>query len=375
MKLCDYGCGKEATRQFKNGKWCCSEDVRSCSQMKENKKQTCLKNLGVENPSQSKEVREKRKQTWLEKYGVENPSQIKEIQEKKKQTCLKNYGVEYPFQSKEVREKGKQTNLKNFGVEYPAQSKEVREKHKQTCLKNIGVKCSFQSKEVQEKIKQTNLKNLGVEYSFQSKEVQEKIKQTNMEKYGVENPSQSLEAKEKLLEKHPFFCQVEEIRIEDNQFKVHCKNSNCQNSKEKGGWFSPNIIQLHNRIGQIEDKIGNGGSFLYCSEHCKTTCLAFNVHGDPKRDNQLPYTQEDYETFKLHVLTRDNYICQFCGAPATDVHHERSKKLEPFFSLDPCYGWSCCEKCHYAKGHKKGTECSTGNLAAKVCRPIKREIK
>jgi hypothetical protein len=288
----------------------------------------------------------------MEKYGVNSPLKNEEIQEKKKQTCLKNLGVEYPSQSKEVQEKRKQTWLKNFGVENPSQNKEVKEKTKQTCLKN-----------------------LGVEYALQSKEVQEKKKQTCLKNHGSAHYMQSIEVKKELLKNHPFFCQVEEIKIEDNQFKVHCKNSNCQNSKENGGWFIPTTIQINNRIAAIEGIFGHGGNFLYCSEHCKTTCDAFNIHSDPERDNQLPYTQEQYQTFRLHVLTRDKYICQFCGEPAVDVHHERSVKLEPFFSLDPCYGWSCCKECHYAKGHPKGTDCSTGALAAVVCRPIKREIK
>ncbi|MHA1700707.1 MAG: hypothetical protein ACTSWK_00420 [Promethearchaeota archaeon] len=30
MNICDYGCGQEATYQFKNGKWCCSESVNKC---------------------------------------------------------------------------------------------------------------------------------------------------------------------------------------------------------------------------------------------------------------------------------------------------------------------------------------------------------
>jgi hypothetical protein len=29
--VCNYGCGKEATHQFKNGKWCCSKSKNSCS--------------------------------------------------------------------------------------------------------------------------------------------------------------------------------------------------------------------------------------------------------------------------------------------------------------------------------------------------------
>jgi hypothetical protein len=307
MKLCDYGCGKEAKYKLKNGKLCCSENFRSCSQMKENKKQTCIEKYGDVCSLQNKEVQEKRRQTNIKKYGVEHHFKNKAVQEKRKQTCMEKYGVDNP-------------------------------------LKN--------------------------------KKVQEKRKQTNMEKYGANHHTQSAETKEKLLEKHPFFCQAEEIKIEDNQFKVHCKNSNCKNSKEKGGWFIPTFTQIHNRIGDLEDETGNDGCFFYCSQYCKTTCLAFNVHGDPERDTQLPYTREQYETFKLHVLTRDKYICQYCGAPATDVHHERAVKLQPFHAVDPDYGWSCCEKCHYEKGHKKGTECSTGNLAAAVCRPIikKKEI-
>ena len=30
MQLCEYGCGKQAEYQFKNGKWCCSKDWSSC---------------------------------------------------------------------------------------------------------------------------------------------------------------------------------------------------------------------------------------------------------------------------------------------------------------------------------------------------------
>ncbi len=345
MKLCDYGCGQEAKYQFKNGKWCCNKNFRACSSAKE-----------------------KKKHLYIEKYGVENPFQSKEFQEKSKQTCLRKYGVDHNLKSKKIREKMKQTNLEKYGVGNPIQSKEVQEKRKQTNIERYGVEYPTQNKEVQEKMKQTILKNLGVEYPTQNKEVQEKRKQTFMEKYGVEHYQQSLEVKENLLKKHPFFCQIEEIKIENCLFKVHCKNRNCMNSKEKDGWFTPSTTQIHNRITALEGKSGNDGCFFYCSQGCKDTCDTFNIHSDPERDTQLPYTQEQYKTFRLEVLTRDNYICQFCGAPATHVHHERPIKLEPAFSLDPDFGWACCEKCHYEKGHPQGTDCSTGNLAAKVCR-------
>ena len=34
--ICQYGCGKEATHQFKNGKWCCSKIPSMCSVLKKN---------------------------------------------------------------------------------------------------------------------------------------------------------------------------------------------------------------------------------------------------------------------------------------------------------------------------------------------------
>ena len=33
MKLCDYGCGQEATHQLKNGKWCCKNSSKSCKKI------------------------------------------------------------------------------------------------------------------------------------------------------------------------------------------------------------------------------------------------------------------------------------------------------------------------------------------------------
>jgi len=368
--ICEYGCGKEAGHQFKNGKWCCSGDVRSCSGIEEKKKQTYMKKYGVDNPLKNKEIREKMKQTCLEKYGVDNPGKNKKVQEKMKQTCMEKYGVDHPWQSKEVQEKMKHTCLKKYGVDNPLKNKEVQEKKKQTCLENLGVEYPAQSRKAQEKMKQTCMKKYGVDYPSQSKEVKEKVIQTNLERYGSEHYKQSLEAKEKLLERQPFLCQIEEIKIEDNQFKVHCKYSECINSKEKGGWFTPTMIQIDNRIAALKIETGNGGNYFYCSQQCKKDCTAFNVRVDPNRDTESIYAPGDYETFRLYVLTRDKYICQFCGAPATDVHHEIAVKLQPFHALDPEYAWSCCEKCHYEKGHKKGTACSTGNLAAKVCVPV-----
>ncbi len=87
----------------------------------------------------SEKTKEKKKQTCLENYGVENPSQSEEIKEKKKQTCLENYGVSVPSKSPIVKDKMQKTMLKIYGVSFPAQSPIVKDKMQKTCLEKYNV--------------------------------------------------------------------------------------------------------------------------------------------------------------------------------------------------------------------------------------------
>lgn len=175
-------------------------------------------------------------------------------------------------------------------------------------------------------------------------------------------------------EKYPFLFQVEELKEDPKTGNIqgHCKYNKCENSKEKGGWFDLDANKIYHRVNTLYNPSGFGENNFYCSNKCKQKCDVFNMRGDPCKikNNEKPYTDSERQTLNQFVLERDNYICQFCGDLATDVHHERPVKLEPFFALDPCFAWSCCEKCHYEKGHPKGTECSTGSLANKSCKEI-----
>jgi len=174
--------------------------------------------------------------------------------------------------------------------------------------------------------------------------------------------------KELINKRYPFFSKIEEMRYNPEskkEIQVRCKNRKCSYSKEQDGWFTPTYIQLYERIRQLEKDYGNEGGYFYCCENCKKECVLYGLKSDPFKKNDKHYNEFEYQIFREFVLERDNYICQFCGEKAIIVHHERPQKLEPFFSLDPDYAWSCCEKCHYEKGHKD--ECSTGNLSKKKC--------
>jgi len=74
MKLCDYGCGQEANYQFKNGKWCCCNNINECISFK--KKNSELKK-GILNPAKRSEVRIKLSNAAkkrLNMFGKTNPA-------------------------------------------------------------------------------------------------------------------------------------------------------------------------------------------------------------------------------------------------------------------------------------------------------------
>ena len=175
---------------------------------------------------------------------------------------------------------------------------------------------------------------------------------------------------DEIQNRHPFFSQIEEMRYNpdkpgEKEIQVHCKNHNCPNSKEQGGWFTSTKIQLYERIRALERPYGMIENNFYCSDVCKQECPLYGIKSDPYRENKKLYTQEEYQTFRKYVLQRDNFNCQYCEEKAEHVHHERPQKVEPFFSLDPDLAWSVCKDCHYKKAHKD--DCSTGKLAIKIC--------
>ena len=209
-------CGIENNKNFRQ-LWVTRAFCKNCLNIitQKNRKETCLKNLGTEYPSQNKEVKEKIKQSIIKKCN-ENPNRNEEIKEKRKQTCLQNLGTEYPIHNEEIKEKIKQTIIKNCN-ENPNRNEEIQKKFKQTIIKKcndnpnrneeiqekrkqtIIKKCNYnpnRNEEVKEKYKNTCLKTLGTDNPSKNKEIQEKKKQTWI-KNNTENPNRNKEIKEK----------------------------------------------------------------------------------------------------------------------------------------------------------------------------------
>jgi 5-methylcytosine-specific restriction endonuclease McrA len=312
MQICEYGCGQEAKYQFKNGKWCCSKSTNSCFGNRQKKREQ-LKGISL---------------------SIEHKKKLSEAKKGKEPWNKGKTGV---YSKESLKLMSKATKGKNIG--------RIPWNKNKTYEELYGIKRA-------EYLKINHSKKLKKKFS------------------GKNNPS-FLTIK-KIKTRYPFFSQVEEMRYnpdkpEEKEIQVHCKNHLCPNSKERGGWFTPTYIQFYERIRQLEKESGNGGSYFYCSEKCKEICPLYRLRSDPLKETETPYTQEEYQQFREFVLKQDNYECQYCGEKATEIHHERPQKLEPFFALDPDLAWSVCESCHYKYGHKTGTECSTGNLANNMC--------
>jgi len=277
----------------------------------------------------------------------------------------------------ETREKTKQTSLKKYGVGNPNQNSEVKKKKKETYMKNLGVENPMQNPYVRKKKKYTTLKKLGVEYATQNKDVINKQQETALKNNNGVHPNKL--TFQKLKERYPLLVEVEElIEGPNGEIMGHCKNASCKNSKENGGYFEPTIYQLNWRKQGIDK---NDTYYLYCCEECKKACPLYGksaavINNHINENKEILYTQKEYNIWHEEVLYRQRIennteinFCEYCHTTEKlHVHHEVPQKLVPGYALDPINGIIFCEDCHYKIGHEKGTECSTGNLANKICK-------
>jgi len=65
MRLCDYGCGQEAKYQFKNGRLCCSDHYKKCSERRK-------AFSGENNPTKRLEVRRRIRELKLGRKNLSN---------------------------------------------------------------------------------------------------------------------------------------------------------------------------------------------------------------------------------------------------------------------------------------------------------------
>jgi len=302
--ICEYGCGKEAKYYFKNSKkWCCSKYVTQCESRK--------LNLSEEEILQRKyETREKQKRYLKEK------KKEPEFIERRNRKARERYHANKEYRDK-VKARRKERYKENPEKEL-AKIREYQKNNPEFINKNI--------------ISIRKFSNSSAKYDRDAPKIE----------------------------------WFEEVRRDPNDEKL--LNVKC---KQCGKWFIPTYIQVFSRMNTVLN--GTGESHFYDTEECKQKCSVYNTRSTAEArrflngDSELWYTQAELAIWGKVVLERENYICEYCGNQAVHAHHEKAKKLEPFFALDPDNGIACCAECHYKYGHPIHTFCSTGMLAAKVC--------
>ena len=152
------------------------------------------------------------KSQMIEKYGVDHISKSSTYKDIKRNTFMKNFGVEYPFQSEIIRNKSNTTKLERYG----SPNYNNTEKNKTTKLERYGDE-NFNNTH---KTKETKLERYGDE-NFNN---QEKIKSTTLNKYGTDstNKVDSIKDKKKISFSTKYGV---DWFTSSEEFKIKSKNS------------------------------------------------------------------------------------------------------------------------------------------------------
>lgn len=63
------------------------------------------------------------------------------------------------------------------------------------------------------------------------------------------------------------------------------------------------------------------------------------------------YHSKEWKKTREYVLMRDNYLCQYCGKPAAEVHHKihlsENNIYDREINLNPDNLISLCKSCHF----------------------------
>jgi len=361
-ELCSYGCGQIAKYELKNGKLCCSNYLNKCPI---NRKKNSIGHKSIQI-----------KTTELCSYGC---GQIAKYELKNGKLCCSDSINKCPINSKNISDNKNAISIETIELcSYGCgQVAKYQFKNGKLCCRDHYTKCSINNRKIKENKKltpiiTTELCSYGCGQVAKYKLKNGKLCCSEYLSKCPENRKNKKLTINKIKEIYPTFYKEEELRYnpaKSNEIQVRCKYNKCKNSKENNGWFTPSSSQIHERIRHLEKPWGNDGGYFYCSNECKEKCDLFGLRSDPFKNKTQVSTYEERIIFRQEVLRRqkDEYgynSCEMCGSKENlQVHHEKPQKTHPGMTLDPDNGIILCKKCHYKIGHKKGTECSTGNLA------------
>jgi len=204
-------------------------------EIKERRKESCIKKWGVDNPSKVEEIREKVKKKNREIFGVDYPLQSPCVMNRNKEYFIEKWGVDNPSKVKEIREKANNTIKNKWGVEHIMFSDDIKIKNKEYFIEKWGVDNPSKVKEVRDKAIKTMIERWGVDSALKNPIFLNKLRNTNIERWGVDCYTKTDEYKVKLLEmnfnKNSLVVNSENLTLMSSKFdeyQIKCSICGCK---------------------------------------------------------------------------------------------------------------------------------------------------
>ncbi len=245
--ICVYGCGRVATHQFSNGKWCCEVNQSMCPTNRKKNELPKIRKVKREKPE-------------LCDYGCGQEAKFY-LKTVNKWCCSKSHSS-CPILIKNCLKNKK--NLLNI----------VKREKPELCDYGCGQEAKYYFKTTNKwccSKKQTSCKTHRIN---KSKKMRKKLVDYK--------------------QKHPKLFELEEVQEVDGILEVRCKF--CKK------WFVPSYDKLRARIYCIENKVGNANCYFFCSMDCRKKSPD-TLWGHKRKD---PIAVKNYETYHDEVWRLTN---------------------------------------------------------------------
>jgi hypothetical protein len=189
--FCDYGCGREAKHQFKNGKWCCEDNCRSCPEIRKKYSRPGNKNsmfgkTGKDSPNYGKPRSEETKRKISEANKGKHPSE-----ESRRKMSEAHKGEKHHMFGKHLPEETRRKMSEALrGEKNPMFGKKPSKEHKKKLSESHRGK--YHSEETKKKLSELNK---GKHHSEETKRKISELKKGNLYNLGKHH---SEEAKRKM---------------------------------------------------------------------------------------------------------------------------------------------------------------------------------
>jgi len=170
-------------------------NIFKTNKFKDDMKEKCLKENGVEYYSQTKNNKEKRKKTSRKNWGVDHPMQSSEVRTIQQESCEKVWGVKNISQHPDFKEMQKNGYQEASGFDHPMLNPVSLKKREDTCESTFGKRNYTQTEEYWTNRTKKCLDEKGVLHESQLPENRAKAKETMKSRYDKDYYSQTDESK------------------------------------------------------------------------------------------------------------------------------------------------------------------------------------